>query len=69
MGIPQSNRRRRRTPDTLTGAVDVYDPSDHTVADVLAYVEENPDEANRVLHAELVGKNRVTIITALTPQD
>jgi hypothetical protein len=41
------------TGDTNTG----YDPSDHTVEEVLAYVKDNPDEGQAVLDAEEKGDN------------
>jgi hypothetical protein len=44
---------------------DVFDPGAHTVADVEAYVDENPDELDAVLAAEKSGKNRVTLVEAL----
>jgi hypothetical protein len=39
-----------------------YDPADHTVEEVKAYVEEHPDELEAVHEAEVEGKNRVTLI-------
>jgi len=42
-----------------------FDPGDHTVAEVEDYVAAHPDEAQRVLDAELAGKNRVTLVEAL----
>ena len=38
-----------------------FDPGAHTVDDVNAYLEANPDDAARVLEAERVGRNRVGI--------
>jgi hypothetical protein len=38
-----------------------YDPADHSVKEVLAYIEEHPDDADRVLEAEAAGKNRTSI--------
>lgn len=43
----------------------VYDPSEHTVASVLDYVDEHPEQTERVLEAEENGKNRSTLISAL----
>jgi len=41
---------------------EAYDPSAHTVDEVLAYVAEHPDEADAVYRAESSGKARVTIL-------
>jgi hypothetical protein len=38
-----------------------FDPSEHTVAEVQEYLAENPDDEDRVLDAELAGKNRVSL--------
>ena len=42
-----------------------FDPGEHTVADVLAYVAEYPDSRAGVLDAEKAGKNRVTLVEQL----
>jgi hypothetical protein len=42
-----------------------YDPGEHTVDDVLDYVDKHPDEADAVLAAEEAGKNRTTLVAAL----
>ena len=42
-----------------------YDPGDDSVDAVLAYVDENPNEADRVLAAEKAGKNRTTLVSQL----
>jgi hypothetical protein len=39
-----------------------YDPGDHTVAEVLAYLEAHPDQAEAVLEAEAAGKARTTLL-------
>ncbi|AWY05380.1 hypothetical protein HOT42_gp29 [Microbacterium phage Metamorphoo] len=41
-----------------------YDPSAHTVTEVTAYLDENPDQATFVLDRERTGKARVTLIGA-----
>ena len=38
-----------------------FDPGEHTVADVQAYLEKHPDEYDAVLAAEKAGKNRATL--------
>jgi hypothetical protein len=42
-----------------------YDPGEHTVAEVLAYVAEHPDQADQVRAAEQDGKARTTLLDAL----
>lgn len=46
---------------------EVFDPGDHTVAEVLAYVEEHPDQTDAIREAEQDGKARTTLLTALEP--
>jgi len=41
---------------------DAFDPGEHTVADVEAYLAEHPDERDAVLAAERDGKNRVSLV-------
>jgi hypothetical protein len=45
-------------PDDVVG----YDPADHTVAEVQAYLEAHPDEADAVLALEAEGKNRASLV-------
>lgn len=42
-----------------------YEPGEHTVADVEAYVAEHPDERAAITVAERAGKNRSTLLEAL----
>lgn len=42
-----------------------FDPGDHTVAEVLAHVDANPDDLDRVLADEEAGKARVTLLEQL----
>jgi hypothetical protein len=42
-----------------------YDPADHTVTEVIGWVEDHPDERDAVLAAEREGKHRVTLIDHL----
>ena len=37
---------------------EAFDPGDHTVDEVLAYMDENPDQKDAVLKAEKAGKGR-----------
>ena len=43
-----------------------FDPGEHTVDEVKAHVDANPDQAQAVLDAELAGKNRTTLVDWLT---
>lgn len=45
---------------------ELFDPGDHTIAEVQAYLAEHPEEHDRILAAEQTGKNRATLIDALT---
>ncbi len=42
--------------------LDVYDPSGHTVDEVLAHLQANPDETAAVMAAEAAGKARVSLV-------
>jgi hypothetical protein len=42
-----------------------YDPSQHTVNDVVGYVIDNPNELEAVLSAEQAGRNRSTLVSHL----
>ena len=44
---------------------EAYDPAEHTVPEVLEYVEDDTERAAQVLEAELAGKNRSTLTSAL----
>lgn len=46
-----------------------YDPSEHTVAEVQDYLEENPEEFDEVLAAEKEGKNRQGIVSLDRPEE
>jgi len=43
-------------------AVPGFDPNEHTVAEVMWYISENPDDADRVRALEVAGKSRKTIL-------
>ena len=51
-------------PTTQTGSP-ADDPGAYTVADVLAYVDANPDKLDLVYAAEQMGKARVTLLSEL----
>ena len=43
----------------------VYDPSEHTVDEVVEYASQHPDEVEAILTAEQGGKNRSTLTSQL----
>lgn len=45
-----------------------YNPADHTVAEVVAYLDDHPEEASAVLAAEADGKARVTLRDYTRPE-
>jgi hypothetical protein len=55
----------RAAADPAVAGPETFDPGAYTVADVLAYVDEHPDEAAAVRDAEAAGKARVTLLEAL----
>lgn len=42
-----------------------FDPGEHTVNEVLAHVDANPEDHERVLASEKAGKDRSTIVDHL----
>jgi hypothetical protein len=57
---------RTTVPKTLTvTALAAFDPSAYTIAEVLDYACEHPDEIPAILAAERAGKNRSTLIAQL----
>jgi hypothetical protein len=53
------------TPEVVIDAAEPsleFDPSTHTVAEVLTYLRANPDDRARVIEAEQAGKARGTIL-------
>lgn len=54
------------SPTALLGVVSParFDPSEHSVAEVLAYLADHPEDRERVVEAEAQGKARKTIIHA-----
>ena len=48
-----------------TADADDFDPGEHTVAEVQAYVAEHPDSAEAIATAEAEGKARTTLLGAL----
>ena len=52
-------------PDVEYADEEGYDPGDHTVTEVIGYVEDNPQDLEEVIAAEQAGKARVTLLTHL----
>ena len=46
----------------VEGESDAFDPSQHNVDEVLAYIAANPDEKDAILEAESAGRKRKTIL-------
>lgn len=44
-----------------------FDPAAHTVAEVMEFVNDNPDEARSMYDAEVAGKNRASLLSQLEP--
>ncbi|MEO6571024.1 MAG: hypothetical protein ABIO83_05705 [Ilumatobacteraceae bacterium] len=42
---------------------EAFNPDDHTVEEVQAYLDDHPDDADRVLAAEADGKGRKSLAT------
>ncbi|MGW7198461.1 hypothetical protein [Streptomyces chryseus] len=66
VSLAEEKTLEERVQDLVTGPAaaggSAYDPAEHSVEDVLAYLDEaDHDEAQRVLDAEAAGKDRVTI--------
>lgn len=47
------------------GGSDGFDPSAHTIDEVLSHLDDHPDEAGTVLAAERTGKDRTTLVAEL----
>lgn len=73
---PEDEQAEPETPQPVLGATSAaadsaddpaaaFDPSQHTVADVLAYAKANPAQAQQVLEAERVGRARTTLLSEL----
>jgi hypothetical protein len=45
-----------------------FKPAKHTIDDVKKYVDAHPDEAQRILDAEVDGKNRTSLVDWLTAE-
>jgi hypothetical protein len=47
------------------GNGDYFDPADYTIDEVMAWIEDNPDELENLIAAEEAGKARVTLLAQL----
>ena len=54
-------------PSVLAGQGE-FDPGEHTIAEVQAYVNEHPDELDAIYAAEQTGKARSTLLDWLAAQ-
>lgn len=45
---------------------EAFDPGEHTVADVKAWVTDHPDQVQAIYDAEVAGKARQTLLDWLT---
>jgi hypothetical protein len=50
------------TPQKAQAPAAQFDPGEHTVADVEAYLAKHPDQRDAVLAAEAAGKARATLV-------
>ena len=58
-----SIREPASSPEVVQASVvPGFDPNEHTVAEVMWYLSENPDDADRVRALEVTGKSRKTIL-------
>lgn len=48
--------------DSTSFITTLFNPSEHKVDEVLAYLDGNPSDAERVIEAEKAGQNRVSIV-------
>jgi hypothetical protein len=60
--LPNNNAINADVPDADD---EDYDPSEHTVDEVLAYLDDHPDEAKQIRKSEKAGKGRVGILDKL----
>lgn len=54
----------RAASEAVSGGVG-FDPSEHSVKGVLAYVDKHPDEGESIYNAEASGKARSSLLSAL----
>lgn len=66
-GVPILEDRSAEFPEEAASATEVvgdagFDPAEHTVAEVQAYLSEHPDQTEYVLERERAGKARTSLI-------
>lgn len=59
---------RRDRPRSRRDSEDVFNPRDHNIDEVKAYIAEHPDQTEAVLAAEESGEDRVTLVEWLSAQ-
>ena len=64
-GRQQLRNLLRKAPTAQAGQGTGFNPAEHTVAQVQAYVDANPSQRQAVLDAERAGKNRTTLVDSL----
>lgn len=64
---PSDPQPSTESQDISDDEEDEFDPSEHTVDEVNAYIEDHPDEIDSIREAEIAGKNRVTLEDSLAP--
>ena len=52
-------------PVNGNGNGDYFDPADYTIDEVMAWIEDNPEELDNLIAAEEAGKARVTLLAQL----
>lgn len=60
----QAQGTEPEAPEPEVPSDEGYDPGEHTVAEVTAYLDDHPDQATFVLDRERTGKARVSLIGA-----
>jgi hypothetical protein len=63
-GAEAQSAEAAQVDGSATSADEEFDPSEHTVAEVQAYLDGNPDQTDYVLDRERAGKARTTLIGA-----
>lgn len=57
--------QQQQAPVNGNGNGDYFDPADYTIDEVMAWIEDNPDELDNLIAAEEAGKGRVTLLAQL----
>jgi hypothetical protein len=63
---PEAQVQAEALPPSEQADVEVaYDPGAHTVPEVIEFAENNPDQVQALIDAEVAGKNRATLLPHL----